>query len=194
MRTLAKAAVVTMLLLFVAGLACANEVTEGTVVSVANWLLTIKPQSGENVAFSPRWVQERGKWMPARPARTMLPALEAGETVRITWTMDTRENRRRIDSIEITSPIARSSRGTIVTRSANELVIRPLEKPGTVTLDTKWVQIEGKWVPDPQISRALQSLKPGDKATINWAWDQEGRKRILEISNVEPAPVERDRK
>jgi len=123
----------------------------------------------------------------------MLPALEAGETVRIGWTMDTRENRRRIDAIEVTSPLARSSRGIVVSRSASELVIRPLEKPGSVTLNTRYVQVEGKWVPDPQVSRLLQTLRIGDRITVSWAWGSEGRKRINAISDVEPAPGEGDR-
>jgi len=124
----------------------------------------------------------------------MLPALEAGETVRITWTMDTKENRRRIDTIEVTSPLQRNSRGTVVSRSASELVIRPVEKPGAVTRNMRPVQVEGKWVPDPQISRIVLGLKAGDKATINWAWDKEGRKRILAISDIEAGPGDRDRK
>lgn len=191
---LVRITVLSVLLVMLAGAVCLGEVSEGQVVKVANWVLTIKTSDGESLAFSPRFVQERGSWQPARPARTMLPALEAGETVKITWTMDTRENRRRIDDIEVTSPLARSSRGLVVSRSAIELVIHPNGKEGTVTLNMRPVQIDGKWVPDPQISKLVQSLRIGDRLTVNWAWDNEGRKRITEISNIEPAPNEGDRK
>lgn len=194
MKTLVTIAILSVLLGLVAGVVCASEVVEGQVVSVASWVLTIKPASGEAMAFSPKFVQEGTSWQPARPVRTILPALEAGENVRITWTMDTRENRRRIESIEVTSPLARSSRGTVVSRSAIELVIHPVGKEGKVTLNMRPVQVEGKWVPDPQISRLVQSLKVGDKLTINWAWDNEGRKRIVSISDIEAAPINNERK
>lgn len=200
---LMRIAVLAVLLVMVGGTVCASEVAEGQVVSVGNCVLgtgvihqvlTIRTQSNEQMEFAPRLVHEGDSWLAARPARTMLPALEAGETVRITWTMDTKENRRRIDTIEVTSPLERNSRGAVVSRSASELVIRPVEKPGAVTLNTKWVQVQGKWLPDPEISRIILGLKAGDKATINWAWDKEGRKRILAISDIESAPSSKERK
>lgn len=191
---LMRIVVLTVILVMVGGMVCASEVSEGQVVSVSNRILTVRVASGEAMAFSPTWTKERGSWVPTRPARTILPALEAGETVRVTWTMDAKESRRRIDTIEVTSPIQRNSRGTVVSRSRSELVIRPLEKPGTVTMNTKMVQVEDKCVPDPEISRMIQSLKAGDKATINWAWDKEGRKRILGVFDVEAAPINKDPK
>lgn len=191
-KMLVRILILSLLLAMLAGVVCAGEVAEGQVVKVANWVLTIRTASGESMAFSPRFVQERGSWGPARPAKTMLPALEAGETVRIEWTMDTRENRRRIDAIEVTSPLTRSSRGTVVSRSAIELVIHPREKEGTVTLNMRPVQVDGKWVPDPEISRLVQSLNVGDVITVTWVWDNEGRKRILAISDIEQGHREGD--
>ncbi len=227
-RTLLAALAVVLL---IAGMALASQTVEGQVVKVDNWVLTVRTQAGETLELSPRWVQEGKSWLPARPARTILPALEAGEMVRVSWTMDEKENRRRIDSIEVTSPREGTLKETVVRATASELVVKATmtqeeaqeayvttgwahqlssipknggtrdgvriaptpEKPGTVTLNTKYVQVEGKWVPDPQISRLIASLKAGDKLTVQWAWDQEGRKRIIAVSDIVKAPREGER-
>lgn len=179
--------------LFAWSVALASQVVDGQVVKVDKWVLTVRTQSGETLELCPRWVQEGGSWQPARPARTILPALEAGEMVRVSWTMDERENRRRIDTIEVTSAREGTLKGTVVSATASELVVKPIEKPGTVRLNTRWVQIEGKWVPDPQISRVISSLRAGDKLTVRWAWDEEGRKRIVAVSDIVRAPREPER-
>lgn len=190
MNALFRAAGLMLLLILVAGGVWSAEITEGQVIRVDRLVLTVKAVSGELLTFSPRFVSEHGHWVPARPARTIIPALESGEAVRIVWEIDTRENRRRIIDIDVTSPREGTSRGTVVQRNAWSLVIRVAEKPGTVTLNTKWVRVDGKWVPDSSISKAIQALKTGDRLTVRWAWDQEGRKRILSVANVEPATRE----
>lgn len=177
-KIVVTAIAVALLVGIVGGIVCAAQVSEGQVVVVADWVLTIKTQSGESVAFTPRWVQENKAWLPGRPVRNFLAALEPGETVRVTWTADEKENRRRIDTIEVTSALRGTTKGIVVRTAANELVIKPQEKPGTVTFNTKFVQVDGKWVPDPDISPGLLALKPGAKITVNWEWDKEGRKRI----------------
>jgi|GEM_PF-2348058 len=173
--------------------ALASQTIEGQVVKADNWVLTVRTQAGETVTLSPKWVQEGSSWQPARPARTILPALEAGEMVRVSWSVDEKEHRNRIETIEVISPLSGTLKGTVVRSAANELVVKPIEKPGTVTLNTKFVQVEGKWVPDPQISRVIQTLKAGDKVTVEWAWDQEGRKRIIAVSDIVKAPREPER-
>lgn len=180
----AAVAVMAMALLtgFICGVANASQTTEGQVVSVKDWVLTVGTASNESIAFSPYWVREGTSSMPGRPARTILPALEAGETVRVTWTLDEREHRNRIDNIEVISPREGTTKAVVGRRAANELVVRVPEKPGTVTMNTKFVQVEGKWVPDPEVSRRILSFKEGAKVTIDWAWDKEGRKRIVAIT------------
>lgn len=171
-----------VLILGAASSAAFAEVTEGQVVSVKDWTLSVRTESNATLSFDPRWVQEGSSWLPARPARTILPALESGEYVRVTWTMDNAENRSRIDSIEVISALEGTLKGVVASSAASQLVVRPVEKPGTVTLNPNWVQINGKWVPEPGISDKLCNLPAGTKVTVRWAWDKEGRKRVTEVT------------
>ena len=173
---------VTVFILGTASSALLADVTEGQVVSVQSWTLNLRTSANESLSFSPRWVKEGESWLPARPARTILPALEPGEYVRVTWTMDNAENRRRIDSIEVISALEGTLKGTVSSASNSQLVVRPVEKPGTVTLNPRWVQINGKWVPEPSIAEQLRDLPANTKVTVKWAWDPEGRKRINSIA------------
>jgi len=178
-----------LVLLAVVSLACGlaaaawcSEVSEGQVVMVQEWTLYIRTANGLPLSFVPYWVKEGTAWVSARPVRTMLPALESGEVVKVTWTLDTREGCRRIDGIQVISPLEGTTKGTVVSSSATQLVIRPKDEPGTVTLNPRIVKIGEKWMPDPEISSKLRSLKPKDRVTVRWAWDNEGHKRIASLT------------
>ena len=164
--------------------------SEGQVVVVQEWNLFIRTASGEPLSFTPYRVFDGNAWGPSLPGKTVLPALESGEMVKVMWTLDEREGRRRIDSIQINSPIEGVLRGIAVSSSPVQLVVRPKDEPGTVTLNTNYVQIEKRWVPDPAIARKLANLPKNAKVTVAWKWDQEGRKRImrLEVESTEVTP------
>lgn len=176
-RSTTIALALTALLCMLTSAAWANQ-SEGQVLGVKDWTLTIKTASGEELSFNPYWVKEGNSFQPGKPSRTVLPALEQGERLRVTWTADEREKRRRIDGIDILSPKDGRTQGVVISASKTELVIRPKEKTGRVTLNTKYVQVEGKWVPDPAISETLAKLTKEARVEVKWHWDQEGRKRI----------------
>jgi len=161
----------------------ASESTEGIVVSVEKWTLQIRSANGDMLSFNPYWKLQGKVSTPSRPALTMLPALEFGELVRVTWTQDTKEDRKRIDSIEVLSAHEGTTKGTVVTAKSDQLVINPKDKPGAVTLNPSYVRVDKKFVPDPAIARKLAQLKPGAQVTVQWAWDKEDRKRVMGITN-----------
>jgi hypothetical protein len=158
-----------------------SETSSGQVVVVQDWTLYIRTALNKPLSFNPYWVYTGGSWVPVGPGKNYLPALESGEQVTVNWTMDT-EGRRRINSIAINSALTGTTKGVVVYTSATQLTIRPKDEPGTVTLHTKWIQIEGRWVPDPEISRKLLALTRGNRVTVGWAWDPEGRKRITGLT------------
>jgi hypothetical protein len=46
-------------------------------------------------------------------------------------------------------------------------------------MNPRYVQVEGRWVPEPAIASKLATLAKGTKVTVNWSWEGgEGRKRI----------------
>lgn len=169
----------------------ASQTSEGQVVVVQENTLYIRTSTGEPMSFSPYFVYNGRTWVAAKPASTVLPALESGEWVKVEWTMDERERRRRIDSIGILRATTGTTIGTVVSSSASQLVIRPKDKPGTVTMNPGFVQREGRWIPDPAIASKLVNLPKGTVVTVAWSWDQEGRKRItsLALGAAEQAPV-----
>lgn len=187
MKTIFRSAIIVLAVVCVAcgiaAAALASETSVGQVSSVEKWTLTVRTDAGQTLALNPRWVKTGNSWNPARPALTILPALEAGERIRVTWSVDNEEGKRnRIDSIEVISAREGVTKGVVVSRSAQQLVIRVPEKPGTVTLNPRWVQINGKWVPDPEMARKLEGLKESSRVTVQWQWDEEGRKRIVGLS------------
>lgn len=166
----------------IVGTAAASQVTEGQVVAVNDWTLFIRTEGNEPVSFNPYWTIINRSSVPSKPAQTILPALESGEIVRVSWTMDQVEGRRRIDGIQIVSSLTGTTRGTVASVSSSQLVIRPKDEPGTIRLNNKYVQVERKFVLDPIIVAQLAQLKKGDRITVGWAWDNEGRKRITKIA------------
>ena len=159
-----------------------GRTAEGMVIAVQEWTLFIRTASGEPMSFVPYWVLVEKSWTPALPARTVLPALESGERVKVMWTLDEREGGcRRIDSIGILSPREGTTRGMVMSASTSQLVIRPKDEPGTVTFNVQSRQVEGRWVPDPDALRILRTLGKGARVTVQWRWDDEGRKRIVKL-------------
>lgn len=152
--------------------------SEGQVIAVQEWVLYTRT-TNEPMSFSPYWTFDGKVYVPSLPARTVLPALESGERVAVTWTLDEREGRRRIDSIEILSPREGTTKGTVVSSSVSQLVIRPKDEPGTVTLNPQMKKVENRWVPDQEIANKLRTLTKGSRVTVQWRWDDEGRKRIV---------------
>lgn len=157
----------------------AGGTVEGQVLLVQENTLFIRNQAGEPFAFNPMFVQEGNRMAPSRPARTILPALESGEVVSVVWFMDEREEVRRIREIHVVSALEGTTKARVFAVSPGQLVIRPKDEPGTVTLNTRFVQREGKSIPDPAISERMAGLQKGAKVTVRWQWDNEGRKRIL---------------
>ncbi len=162
--------------------AWSSQTAEGQVVVVQENTLYIRTSTGEPLSFNPYFVNNGQTWVIAKPAATILPALESGEWVKIEWTMDEREHRRRIDGIQILRTTTGTTTGTVVSSVASQLVIRPKDEPGTVTLNPNFVQREGRWVADPNIAPKLVGLAKGTVVTVGWAWDQEGRKRITSLT------------
>lgn len=156
--------------------AVSAEVSEGQVVVVTDWVLYIRTATNEPVSFYPYYVP--GTAQPALPSRTVLPALESGEVVRVTWTLDTRDGKRRINRIEILSPLVGVTKGYVNGWSGSYLIIRAKDEPGTVTLNPQLVKSGTRWISDPVIVRKLTALRLRLQVTVTWAWDSEGRKRI----------------
>jgi len=86
--------------------AASAESAVGTVLNVEKWTLTIRTEGGKTVEINPYLVKTGSTWVPRKPAAELLAALEAGERVDVTWTLDTSEKqpRNRIDVIAIVSP------------------------------------------------------------------------------------------
>lgn len=173
---------VAAIVLGIAGAATANQVTVGQVVAVQDWTLYVRTSSGEPVSFNPYWEMKERSAVVVGIAKNVLPALASGEVVRVTWTMDEREGRRRIDAIEVISPIQGITKGIVANLGPNQLTIRPKDEPGTVVINPAMVQIERKWVPDPKVVQKLAAIKPGTRVTVSWYWDREGRKRIADVA------------
>ncbi|MDI6828301.1 MAG: hypothetical protein QME62_07450 [Armatimonadota bacterium] len=145
--------------------ASASIVSEGMVITVQEWTLYIRTPDNKPLSFNPYYVFNGTKWVPTGPAKNVFPCLESGERVRVTWTQD----------------IEGTTCGIVVSSTRTQLVIRPKDEPGTVTMNPRFVLIEGKWVPDPVIANKLATLAPKSKVTVRWFWDKEGRKRIAAI-------------
>lgn len=187
MKSLLKS---TIVLLIIASIVCtvaatawaAQVTSEVRVYAVADWTLYGRTASGEPLSFNPYYAQSGTTYAPAGPAKLFFPAVESGETARITWTMDA-EGRRRVDAITITSALTGVARGVVYSSASTQLVIRPKDEPGTVTMNPKYVQVEGRWVPEPAVASKLATLAKGTKVTVNWSWEGgEGRKRITGIT------------
>ncbi len=161
--------------------ALSQQIAQGKVVSIKQSVLTIKPASGPEVSFSPRWVKEGAGWQPSRPVRNYLAALEPGEEVRITWTMDEKENRRRMESLEIAGPREGTTKGIVVSATDSQVILRPREQDRAILLNTTWIKQGDKWIPDPAIAPRLAKLAKETKITLTWRWDDEGRKRITSV-------------
>ncbi|MDH7480875.1 MAG: hypothetical protein QHH26_02715 [Armatimonadota bacterium] len=170
----------TMLMCVILAEAGASVVSEGMVITVQEWTLYIRTPDNKPLSFNPYYVFNGTNWVPSGPAKTVFPCLESGERVRVTWTMDV-EGKRRVDAIQIISALEGTTSGVVVSSSRNQLVIRPKDEPGTVTMNPRFVLIEGKWVPDPVIVNKLVTLTPKTKVTVRWFWDKEGRKRIAAL-------------
>ncbi|MDO8682724.1 MAG: hypothetical protein Q7N50_04510 [Armatimonadota bacterium] len=166
----------------VAAASLASEVSEGQVVVVQDWVLFVRTASGEPLSFTPYWVNNGTAWVPSGPGKITLPALESGEMVRVTWSLEEREGRRRIDAIEVISSPEGATKGIVWTSGPGQLVIRPKDEPGTVTMNPPYVRIENRWVPDPEIANKLRMLERGTRVTVEWRWDNEGRKRITGLA------------
>jgi hypothetical protein len=82
-------------------------------------------------------------------------------------------------------------KGTVVSASASQLVVKPNDAPGTVTLNPMWIQRDGKWVPDPEYASRVEQLKPKARVTVQWQWNEEARKRINSITIDTPAPIQK---
>lgn len=169
-----------------------SQSSEGQVVVVQDMTLFVRTSSGEPMSFNPYYVFDGRSYVASRPANTVLPALESGEYVRVAWTWDDREGRRRIDGIQILRSTIGTTIGYVVSSASSQLVIRPKDEAGTVTLNPNYVKRENKYVVDPGIAARLASLTKNSIVTIGWAWDQEGRKRItsLVVGATAPKPVE----
>lgn len=169
----------------------AGQRSEGQVVVVQDWVLYTRTTT-EPMSFAPYWAFDGKVYTPSLPARTVLPALESGERVAVNWTLDEREGRRRIDSIEVLSDREGTTKGTVVSSSLSALVIRPRDEPGTVTLNPQLKKVENRWVSDPEIANKLRTLTKNSLVTVQWRWDNEGRKRIvgLTIDQLAPKPAE----
>jgi hypothetical protein len=161
--------------------AWSSQTTEGQVVTVQENVLYVRTTAGEPMSFAPYFVFNGSSYVAAKPADTVLPALESGEWVKVMWTLDTREGWRRIDGISILRTTSGTTVGKVVSTSTTQLVIRPKDEPGTVTLNPSYVKRENRSVPDPEIARKLASLTKNAVVTVGWAWDQEGRKRITSL-------------
>jgi hypothetical protein len=182
MKGFMKAAIV---LLFVAMVVCgaaaqASQVTDGQVLVVQDGTLFVRTSSGEAMSFNPYWVQKEGRWIPTGPAVNVFPALESGEIVRVTWTLDN-EGRRRVDAIQVISEQQGITKGVVASSVRTQLTIRPKDEPGMVTMNPNMVQVERRWIPDPRIADKLAALRPNTRVTVSWSWDKEGRKRITDV-------------
>ncbi len=145
---------------------------------MSDWTLYIRNSNYEPLSFNPYWVQQGTVWVASRPALTVFPAFESDEMVCVTWTMDERKGRRRVDAIEIVSSKEGTMKAVVASASTTQLVACPKDEPGSVTLNPRYVQVERRWVPEPAIATKLVQLKAGARVTVRWAWDAEGRKRI----------------
>lgn len=185
MKKLLRFAVAPFVVVCILGImlpAWSSQFTECQIVTIQENTLFARTVTGEARSFAPYWISSAGAWVMAKPANTILPALESGEWVKIAWTLDTREGCRRIDGITILRATTGTTVGRVVSASATQLVIMPKDKPGTVTLNTRYVIRAGKSVPDPEIAGRLALLTRNAVVTVGWAWDAEGRKRITSLA------------
>lgn len=152
---------------------------KGTVVTVGEDRVIVQKDEGGQVTFEVANVKREDQWVKNEDQLAFIKTLKQGDKVEVEWGKDHTGHSfiRSIHKIAAPDTAAGEirkegrARGTVITTSGERLVIQKAEG-GQMTLEPKWVQVEGKWGRDQEQIAFFRSLKQGDQIEANWRLDE----------------------
>ena len=163
--------------LVVAGTASTGEsgTTKGTVLKTGE-TLTVKTDAGEEATFFVHWKRKGEKWVREEMADIALKkAMRPGIPMTVKWSVG-EEGRKYIDKLSATGTIT----GTVVEpREKGILLVNVDGIDGPMRFVSRWINPEGKWIPDPKEVELIASVPTGAKVSVSYELEEHFRINTL---------------
>ena len=155
------------------------SVTTGKVVASGE-KLTVKPAEGDQITFWVKWIQKKEKWIREPLVDIALrKTLRKGVTVTVNWSIG-EMNRKYIDKLIAEGTIT----GTVVEPRKKGILLVAVEGiDGPMRFVSRWINPEGKWIPDPKEVEMIAAVPTGAKVSVTY--ELEEHLRINELKVVE---------
>jgi len=152
-------------------------VTTGKVVASGE-KLTVKPAKGEEVTFWVKYAQKNDKWIREPLVDIALTkTLRKGMPVTVNWSIG-EQGRKYIDKLIANGTVG----GTVIEpRERGILLVKVEGIEGSMRFVSRWINPEGKWIPDPKEVEMIARVPTGAKVTVTYELEEHLRINDLKV-------------